>query len=62
MNLTIYVLKRLNLYYDTWENVKVTTSWVEARKWKESATGCIKDRDFDMMQVEIPDDIIWEKT
>ena len=61
MKLTVYVLRRLNLLYDTWENTKVTTSWTEARDWKASVTGCIKDKDFDMMQIEIPDDMVWEK-
>lgn len=65
MNLTIYVLKEKEIDYDCntyWNNIKTTVFPNEARDWKESAQPYWCSRDFDIMQVEIPDNFIMEKS
>ena len=65
MKLTIYVLREKEHDWDCatdWKNTKSTIYWHEAREWKESGRiAHYSTRDFDMMQIEIPDDIVWEK-
>lgn len=65
MKLTVYVLKEKEIDYDCnteWSNTKTTIFPDEAKSWKDSAQPYWYNRDFDMMQVEIPVDFIMEKS
>lgn len=63
MNLTVYVLTEWDDYDDEVRNVKVTIFPHEAREWSKSDVNKpFSSRDFDTMQVEIPDDFIMEKS
>ena len=63
MKLNIYVLRERKIDYDCntyWDNVKSTIYWHEARELEDSSEDWL-ERDFDVMELEIPDDMVWEK-
>ena len=63
MKLTVYVLTEWDYGDDEFRNVKITIFPHEAREWSESDVNkAFSSRDFDTMQVEIPDDMVMEKS
>lgn len=63
MRFTIYILREKELDYDygEWVNVRTTIYLQEARVWRDSSNPWAFMRSFDMMELEIPDDMVWGK-